>query len=145
MRLSFHPSRTIWPLGPCHDLRCGLCRQQLKRVKPTVKTVKQLWRHIAAVLNALTGVCLKRPQPTFTMTRQSAITSPSEKHSRPVRQNTGTSLKKISSKGKFLYSAISSHQDRSKCFPLYFPDTPVHSDTISASLASIQPLVAINE
>ncbi len=34
------------------------------------------------------------------------------------------------SKGKFLYSAVSSPQDRSKHFTLYFPDRPVHSDTI---------------
>ena len=47
-------------------------------------------------------------------------------------------------KGKFLYSAVSSPQDRSKCFTLYFPDRPVHSDTISASLGSIQPYAAIN-
>ena len=43
-------------------------------------------------------------------------------------------------KGKFLYSAVSSPQDRSKRFTLYFLDRPVHSDTISASLGSIQPL-----
>ena len=47
-------------------------------------------------------------------------------------------------KGKFLYSAISSPQDRSKRFTLYFPDRPVHSDTISASLGSIQPYATIN-
>ena len=47
-------------------------------------------------------------------------------------------------KVKFLYSAISSPQDRSKRFTLYFPDRPVHSDTISASLGSIQPYAAIN-
>jgi len=32
-------------------------------------------------------------------------------------------------KGKFLYSAVSSPQDRSKRFTLYFSDRPVHSDT----------------
>ena len=37
-------------------------KQQLKQVKPTVKRRR---RHFAAALNALTGVCLKRPQPTF--------------------------------------------------------------------------------
>ena len=47
-------------------------------------------------------------------------------------------------KGKFLYSAVSSPQDHSKRFTLYFPDRPVHSDTISASLGSIQPYAAIN-
>ena len=47
-------------------------------------------------------------------------------------------------KGKFLYSAVSSPQDRSICFTLYFPDRPVHSDTISASLGSIQQYAAIN-
>ena len=41
-------------------------------------------------------------------------------------------------------SAVSSPQDRSKRFTLYFPDRPVHSDTISASLGSIQPYAAIN-
>ena len=46
---------------------------------------------------------------------------------------------KTNNKGKFLYSAVSSPQDRSKRFTLYFPDRPVHSDTISASLGSIQP------
>ena len=40
------------------------------------------------------------------------------------------------SKGKFLYSTVSSPQDCSKRFTLYFPDRPVHSDTISASLES---------
>ena len=49
-----------------------------------------------------------------------------------------------SKKGKFLYSAVSSPQDRSKRFTLYFPDRPVHSDTISASLGSIQPYATIN-
>jgi len=48
------------------------------------------------------------------------------------------------SKGNFLYSAVSSPQDRSKRFTLYFPDRPVHSDTISASLGSIQPYATIN-
>ena len=46
--------------------------------------------------------------------------------------------------GKFLYSAVSSPQNRSKRFTLYFPDRPVHSDTISASLGSIQPYATIN-
>ena len=50
----------------------------------------------------------------------------------------------IRKKGKFLYSAVSSPQDRSKRFILYFPDRPVHSDTISASLGSIQPYATIN-
>ena len=50
----------------------------------------------------------------------------------------------IYSKGKFLYSAASSPQDLSKRFTLYFPDRPVHSDTISASLGSIQPYATIN-
>ena len=54
------------------------------------------------------------------------------------------SIKKSKKKGKFLYSAVSSPQDRSKRFTLYFPDRPVHSDTISASLGSIQPYAAIN-
>ena len=47
-------------------------------------------------------------------------------------------------KGKFLYITISSPQDRSKRFTLCFPDRPVHSDTISASLGSIQPYATIN-
>ena len=47
-------------------------------------------------------------------------------------------------KRQFLYSAISSPQDPSKRFTLYFPDRPVHSDTISASLGSIQPYATIN-
>ena len=47
-------------------------------------------------------------------------------------------------KGKFLFSAVSSSQDRSKRFTLYFPDIPVHSDTISASLGSNEPYVTIN-
>ena len=46
-------------------------------------------------------------------------------------------------KGKFLYSAVFSPQDRSKRFTLYFPDIPIHSDTISASLGSIQPYATI--
>ena len=48
------------------------------------------------------------------------------------------------SKGKFLYSAVFSPRDGSKRFTLYFPDRPVHSDTISASLGNIQPYVTIN-
>ena len=52
--------------------------------------------------------------------------------------------KKSKGKGKFLYSAVSSPQDRSKRFTLYFPDRPVHSDTVSASLGSIQPYATIN-
>ena len=47
-------------------------------------------------------------------------------------------------KGKFLYNAVSSPQDHSKRFTLYFPDRLVHSDTLSASLGSIQPYAAIN-
>ena len=47
-------------------------------------------------------------------------------------------------KCKFLYSAVSIPHDRSKRFTLYFPDRPVHSDTISTSLGSIQPYAAIN-
>ena len=47
-------------------------------------------------------------------------------------------------KGKFLYSAVSSPRDHSKHFTLDFPDRPVHSDTISASLGSIQPYATIN-
>ena len=39
----------------------------------------------------------------------------------------------IKSKGKFLYSAVSSPMDHSKRFTLYFPDRPVHPDTILAS------------
>ena len=45
---------------------------------------------------------------------------------------------------KFLYSAVSSPHDCSKRFTLYFPDRPVHSDTISTSLRSIKPTTAIN-
>ena len=45
-------------------------------------------------------------------------------------------------KGKFLCRAVSI--PRSKRFTLYFPDRPVHSDTISASLGSIQPYATIN-
>jgi len=48
----------------------------------------------------------------------------------------------MKTKGKFLYSAVSSPQDRSKRFTLYFPGR--HSDIISASLGSIQPYAAIN-
>ena len=47
-------------------------------------------------------------------------------------------------KGKFLYSTVSSPKNHSKRFTLYFPDRPVHSDTISASLGSIQPYATIN-
>ena len=47
-------------------------------------------------------------------------------------------------KGKFLYSAVSSPQDRSKRFTLYFPDKNFHWYTISASLGSIQPYATIN-
>ena len=37
-----------------------------------------------------------------------------------------------------------SPHDSSKHFTLYFPDRPVHSDTILASLGSIQPYATIN-
>ena len=47
-------------------------------------------------------------------------------------------------KDKFLYSAVSSPQNRSKHFTLCFSDRPVHSDTISASLGSNQPYATIN-
>ena len=47
-------------------------------------------------------------------------------------------------KGKFLYSAVSSAQERSKSFTLYFPDMPIHSDTNAASLVSIQSYATIN-
>ena len=50
----------------------------------------------------------------------------------------------VKSKGKFLHSAVSNHQDCSKHFTLYFPDRPVQSDTISTSLGSIQPYATIN-
>ena len=50
----------------------------------------------------------------------------------------------VKSKGKFLYSAVSSHQVRSERFTLYFPDRLVRSDTISASLGIIQPYATIN-
>ena len=53
-------------------------------------------------------------------------------------------LETVKAKGKFLYSAVSSPLDCSMHFTLYFPDRPVHSDTISASLGSIQPYAAIN-
>ena len=49
-----------------------------------------------------------------------------------------------SKKSKFLYSVVSSPQDHSKHFTLYFPDRPVHSETILASLGSIQPYATIN-
>ena len=48
------------------------------------------------------------------------------------------------SKCVFLSSAVSNPQDCSKCSTLYFPDRPVQSDTISASLGSIQPYATIN-
>ena len=47
-------------------------------------------------------------------------------------------------KGKLLYSAVFSPQDRSKHFTLYFRGRSVHSDTISASLGNIQPYATIN-
>ena len=53
----------------------------------------------------------------------------------------GVTLAKKQCKGKFLYSAVSSPQDRSKRFTLYFPDRSVHSDTISTSLGSILQLM----
>ena len=53
-------------------------------------------------------------------------------------------VRKRESKGKFLYNAVSSPQDRSKHFTLYFPDRPVQSDTISTPLGSIQPYAIIN-
>ena len=52
--------------------------------------------------------------------------------------------KYIKIKRQFLYSTVSSPQDRSKRFTLCFPDRPVHSDTISALLGSIQPYATIN-
>ena len=40
---------------------------------------------------------------------------------------------------KFLHSTVSSLQDCSKRFTLYFPGSPIQSDTTSTSLASMQP------
>ena len=48
----------------------------------------------------------------------------------------GCVASELKAKGKFLYSAVSSPQDRSKRITLYFHDIPIHSDTISASLGS---------
>ena len=45
------------------------------------------------------------------------------------------------SKGKFLYSAVSSPHD---CSKHYFPGRPVQSNAISTSLGSIQPHAIIN-
>ena len=53
-------------------------------------------------------------------------------------------IRKNKVKASFLYSAVSSLQNRSKRFTLYSPDRPVQSDTISASLGSIQPYATIN-
>ena len=50
----------------------------------------------------------------------------------------------ILSQSSIVYTAVSSPQDHSKHFTLYFPDRPVHSDTISASLGSIQSYATIN-
>ena len=52
---------------------------------------------------------------------------------------------KTKSKGKCLYSAVSSSQDCSKHFTVYFPSGQTCSltDTISASLGGIQPYAAI--
>ena len=58
--------------------------------------------------------------------------------------NAGPNIECNKSKGKFVYSAVSSPQDHSKRFTLYFPDRPVHSDTILASLGSIQLYATIN-
>ena len=60
------------------------------------------------------------------------------------RKNTHRNCHIRCKKGKFLYNAVSSPQNRSKRFTLYFPDRPVHSDTISASLGRIQPYATIN-
>ena len=46
-------------------------------------------------------------------------------------------------KGKFLYNTVSSPHDHSKRLTLYFPDRPVHSHTISASLGSIQYMLQL--
>ena len=60
--------------------------------------------------------------------------------------NAGANIEYNKSKGKFLYSAVSSSQDHSnvKRFTLYFPGRPVHSDTNLASLGSIQPYATNN-
>ena len=58
--------------------------------------------------------------------------------------STTVPMRKEVNKCKFLYSAISGPQDCSKHFPFYFPDRPVQSDTVSTSLASIQPYATIN-
>ena len=51
---------------------------------------------------------------------------------------------KVKVKASSYYSAVPSPQDRSKRFILYFPDRPVHLDTISASLGSSQQYATIN-
>ena len=43
-----------------------------------------------------------------------------------------------------MYGAVSSPQDRSKRFTLYFHDKSVQSDTVLASLGSIQQYETIN-
>ena len=50
----------------------------------------------------------------------------------------------VKGKGKFLNSAVSNPRDCSKRFTLYFPGSPVQSDSVSTSLGSIQPYTAIN-
>ena len=60
---------------------------------------------------------------------------------RNVCSDTAVAIKNVSS---YTDSAVSSPQDCSKRFILYFPDRPVQSDTISTSLGSIQPYATLN-
>ena len=50
----------------------------------------------------------------------------------------------VKKKKEKISSYIAQYQDCSKRFTLYFPNRPVHSDTISASLGSIQPYATNN-
>ena len=61
-----------------------------------------------------------------------------DRNSSSFEEFPGPNLFSLCKKGMFLYSAVSSPLDHSKCFTLFaFPGRPVHSNTNSASLGSI--------
>ena len=144
---SRHPSHTSWSKFVWSDLFASVSQ------RPTSATYSWMWW--ACWVTRSTGCAtLWRPR-TNTSTRQTTcywrVTWHCSTHCSLVTASTRLSVVGYSvvtfilcKNDNFLYSAVSSPQDSSKHFTLYFPDRPVHWDTISASLGSIQPYATIN-
>ena len=104
--------------------------------------------HDVILYGSESGNILSAAQDTLTTvpaTRCLALSTTTPSHvAHAVHVTTASRRRLTGKKGKFIYSAVSSPLDRSKRFTLYFPDRPVHSGTILASLGSIQPYATIN-